>query len=61
MIASPESGAKNRQSKKTGMTGKGKEGCGKTTKYRKKDEASSDDESYVYKIRKPKMLGSKEG
>jgi hypothetical protein len=50
MIASPGSGAKNRQSKKIGMTGKGKEGCGKTTKDRKKDEASSDDESYVYKI-----------
>jgi hypothetical protein len=49
--ASPESGAKNRrQRKKPGKKGEGKRSGGKTTKDRKKDEASSDDESYVYKI-----------
>jgi len=53
--ASPESGAKNRrQRKKPGKKGKGKRSGGKTTKDRKKDEASSDDEatSIRFKSRK---------
>jgi hypothetical protein len=49
---SPESGAKNRrQRKKPGKKGKGKRSGGKTTKDRKKDEASSDTTSIRSKAR----------
>jgi tetratricopeptide (TPR) repeat protein len=48
--ASPESGAKRRRSRKTGKNGKSKRGSGKTTKDRKKDEASSDDEATPIKF-----------